>query len=282
MQLGRPTEQGIRSEIISRFRDVRMSLVTRPSSNNFGPVGLAIGRHPGGASCIFAWQWIEDIRNATGSNGGSGFAMLGASLSGRTPHVSIRIRLCSKTQSADELVAHVQSLRMGDRVALDRLMNMDRTRVTNAGTSQSIAAGRDGAPGLMPVGGSLEALLPGGNRRTRAAAAPDTAEVAPAPRRRVARARPRGEEPADERAQEREWQRRARTIEEPRAPARVPRQEQFFETGQGRYLAPVPGMQAVPGVAAPVAAPAAGPPRQQLMSLPAEAYRGPSAQRANR
>jgi Cellulose biosynthesis protein BcsN len=284
LQLYRPSEQGIRSEIIGRFRDVRMSLVTQPTANNFGPVGIAIGRHPGGASCIFAWQWIEDVRNATSSGGGgSGFASLGASLSGRTNHASIRVRLCSKTQSADQLVAHVQSLRMGDRIALDRIIQMDRSRIANAGTSQSIAAGRDGTPGLIPVGGSLESLLPGGQRRQARASSGDTVEVSPAPRRATPRprARPRDDdERVDERAQEREWQRRSSAIETPRETRRTVRQEtQFFETSQGRYLAPVQGMQSAPGGTGGGVAPAtAQPPRQQLMNLPAEAYRGPSSQ----
>jgi hypothetical protein len=283
LQLYRPSEQGIRNEIIGRFPDVRMNLVTRPSSNSFGPVGLAIGRHPGGASCVFAWQWIDNIRDP--QKQASGMSLFGQALSGRSNNASVRIRLCSRQYSVDQLVAQIESLRMGDRLALDRIMKLDRSRISSVPTRAVAGGGSSGSVGrgeIVPVSGSLESLLPRGPGR-RAAAAPVEEAERPVPRRRTVRRAPREEEPVDEGAREREWQRRSAAIERsaPRS-----RQEAWVDPTQSRYLAPVQGAPALPAGRAVqpaqggyVAPAQGGLPRQQLMNLPPEAYRGPSAQR---
>ena len=64
LQIGEPSERGVRNEIMSRFPDVRMHIVTRPIRNTFGPVGVAVGRRADGARCVFGWQWIADAREA--------------------------------------------------------------------------------------------------------------------------------------------------------------------------------------------------------------------------
>jgi hypothetical protein len=278
LQLWRPTQQGIRNEIIGRFPDVRMNIVTRPSANSYGPVGLAIGRHAGGASCVFAWQWIENIRDPQRQAGG--FSLFGQALSGKTNNASVRIRLCSKQYTADQLVAQIESLRMGDRLALERIMRLDRSQVaTTSGYSVGSTAASAGRGEIVPVGGSLESLLPkGSGRRT---AATSTSEDSPPPRRRVVRRAAPRESDDDEGARAREWQQRATRIERPAAQRE---QQQYIDPNQGRYLAPVNGQAGVPAgtaIGAPggYRPPSPGPVGKPLMNLPPEAYRGPSAQR---
>jgi hypothetical protein len=268
LTLHKPAEDGVRNEIIGRFPDVKMNLVTRAYTNAFGPVGIAIGRHANGATCVFAWQWIEDLRSTTA--GSSGFDRFGAAMTGSAKPASVRIRLCRRDQTADQIVAHMEQLRLGAPDALGRLVQMDRSRAD--GTVQPVDG--KGTPVasssvLRPVEGSLESMLPKSKQPPQSAvAAAATARPASQAPRRLVRVKPR----------EQEWRNQ---------PAYLDRsQPTGADTRKKRFLAPV---QAAEAPASAAAAPAPGPaaiapavptasPQRPSADLPLEAFRGPVSQ----
>ena len=234
---GPPNENAIRNEILSRFPDVQMNIVTRPMSNSIGPYGLAIGKHAGGARCVFAWQWTEDLRGASGA---TGLAGMSAILGGKTVAASIRIRLCRSDSTLDQLASYIEALRLSTP-AIDRVVAMDRRNVDGEASAGS------GSALLKPVGGALEsALAKPGKPPARAAPRRARQARAPAPPREQAAA------PAQ-------------------APAYAPPQYQQAQPSYGpRYLAPVGGAGPPPAYGAPAQAPTAG-----AATLPPQAYRGP-------
>ena len=79
LRMSKPTEAGIRSELSSQFPKMTMQVVDHPRSNAYGPYGLAVGRWANGTRCIYAWQWIDNLKSNLSSEGGparsaSGFA----------------------------------------------------------------------------------------------------------------------------------------------------------------------------------------------------------------
>ncbi len=97
--LTRPTEPGIRSEIGAQFPHLVMQVVERPSSNMYGPYGLALGRAGGDVRCLYAWQWIDANRMPAGA--------------GVTGPLSLRVRLCQAGTSFDAMAALVDHLAIG-------------------------------------------------------------------------------------------------------------------------------------------------------------------------
>jgi hypothetical protein len=269
LQIGKPSERGVRNEILARFPDVRMGIVTRAMRNAYGPFGLAIGKHSDGARCIFAWQWIDDVRDV--SSGQSGFSRFGSLLSRRVSPVSIRIRLCRGDQTVDQMAGLIEGLRLGEASALDRILAMDRRNIESSSSALVVDASKSRGD-VAPLPESLEAAISAPAAKPAAVArqsAPRPARVAarPTPKPRVAR-------------------RRAPPTEETIAPAApaiatpsIPQQplaQPALPAGP-RYLAPIGGQSgALPmGVSAANIAPA----RARLdPGLPAQAYRGPSAQ----
>jgi hypothetical protein len=260
MTIGPPSEGGIRNEILSRFPDVPMNIVTRPMRNALGPFGVAIGRHPSGSRCVFAWQWVENM-SASGSGGGNILKM--NALMGRGLATSIRIRLCRNDSTVDGLVAQIEGLQAGSAGALDRIARMNRREFE--GQAVAVRGGSGGTQLVRPVSSqSLEAAI----------------------------ARPgRGDGPV-ETVQRRSPQRvaerkrsapRQATREEPEKPAPAPAQTAPAPVyaappvaavpanafGQ-RYLAPVAG--AAPMGYGGASAPASSGGR---LALPPQAYRGP-------
>ena len=67
---GKPTEAGIRSEILSRYPGIPMKIVLKPKQNGLGTFGLAIGVRGDGGRCVFAWQWVDDLRDTRGNRSG--------------------------------------------------------------------------------------------------------------------------------------------------------------------------------------------------------------------
>jgi hypothetical protein len=127
--VGKPTEAGIRSEILSRYLSVPMKIVLKPRENGLGTFGLAIGVRGDGARCMFAWQWVEDMRDARGSR--SGFAKM----MGRSTPASIRVAICRRDMTLDALATLVESLAIAGDVDLDRVIAANSmTRVTLAGS----------------------------------------------------------------------------------------------------------------------------------------------------
>lgn len=263
MTIGPPSENGIRNEILSRFPDVQMNIVTRPMRNGLGPFGLAIGRHPSGARCVFAWQWVDDLREAT--PGTSSLAKMNALMAGRGLATSIRIRLCRSDSTVDQLAAHIEGLRTGSASALERLAGIDRRSIDG----EPVAAnGSRSAPLLKPVTPSLEAAIakpaarPSPQRSARAT--PPRAAPQPRPSRQAQRrAHVRQAEPAPQPA----WSAAQQPVYAP-----PPQMAPPGPTGQ-RFLAPVAGMSSPAyGASAPAARAPGG-----AIALPPEAFRGPGA-----
>jgi hypothetical protein len=255
LQIGKPSQRGIATEAQARFQGVRMHVVTRPMSNVFGPFGLAIGRRANGERCVFAWQWIEDLR---GSANGSR-SPLALMLSGGAMPASVRVRICRANMSLDEMAGLMEGLRPV-APAIDRAVRLDRRLVTSTGFADTAPLGGGVAAGALtaPMGGSLEAALPGpALSAPRAATAPAAraVEVAPAPR--VTRSAPA------------------------RAPVRAPPSYQepaaHPQPSGPRYLAPVEG--AATGSPGPAAATLQLGASRLDPSLPSRAYLGPSGQR---
>jgi hypothetical protein len=250
LQIGEPSERGVRNEIMLRFPDVRMHIVTRPIRNTFGPVGVAVGRRADGARCVFGWQWIADAREAWPNQ--SNLNRMGTLFSSRSAPTSVRIRLCRMDGTVDQLVAMVEGLQAGEGAALGRLLQMDR-RGYAGGDVVSTATGD-----LIPVGGSLEAAIGGG--------APVAAR-APAPRMVFTP----GPQAAPKPAVKTRVAARAKPKPTRAAPDPRPSPEHWQPHGGPRYMAPVndraQDASPVGSIAAPV--------RRLDPALPAQAYRGP-------
>lgn len=254
LQMGKPSQRGIAMETAARFRGVPMMVVTKPMSNAFGPFGLAVGRRENGERCVFAWQWIDDIR---GESGG-----LGALMSGAAP-ASVRLRMCRNNMTLDEIAALMEGLRRGDRAGIDRLVRMDRRRLDGRGPMVAAAAPQ---AFVAPMAATLESAVP----KPAPVVVPQVvAQPAPPPRPRPTVAtRPR--ETA-----------RARPARTPApAPAAAKSAASVAQAPTWSVAAPVP---AGPRYMAPVGADVTSsarpaPPRIGLSGgLPARAYLGPGS-----
>ena len=96
---GKPYEPAIRAELAAAFPGIAMQVMTRASTDVYGPYGLALGRTEGDVRCLYAWQWIDDTR-----------VIARAELPGP---VGVRVRLCRAGRSFDELAAEVDHLTLG-------------------------------------------------------------------------------------------------------------------------------------------------------------------------
>ncbi|WP_203236194.1 cellulose biosynthesis protein BcsN, partial [Methylobacterium crusticola] len=57
--MAKPTRPAIMGELALLGPGEGMRVVTRPMRNAYGPIGMAIGR-----TCLYAWQWIDDVGTA--------------------------------------------------------------------------------------------------------------------------------------------------------------------------------------------------------------------------
>jgi hypothetical protein len=145
--IGKPSEAGIRSEILSRYPGVPMKIVLKPKENGLGTFGLAVGVRSDGARCVFAWQWVDDIRDTGGK---SGFSKMMA----RSTPASVRVAMCRRDMTLDTLATLVESLSLSGDVNLDQVIAASSmTRVT-AGSSEVRG---NGVVADMPA--SLETLV---------------------------------------------------------------------------------------------------------------------------
>ncbi|GAC1328652.1 MAG: hypothetical protein NVSMB26_04170 [Beijerinckiaceae bacterium] len=147
--VGKPTEAGIRSEILSRFPSVPMKVVLQPRRNALGTFGLAIGARGDGARCIYAWQWVDDIRDAAGAGRSSLSRMMGHS----TP-ASIRVSMCRRDATLDTLAMQVESLSLSNDIELEKVIAANS--VAHAGTAAA-APNANGIVADLPA--SLESLV---------------------------------------------------------------------------------------------------------------------------
>ncbi|MEA2841046.1 MAG: hypothetical protein QOF41_2376 [Methylobacteriaceae bacterium] len=241
--VGKPTQAGIRSEILSRFPGVPMKIVLQPKQNGLGTFGLAVGVRGDGARCIFAWQWVDDLRDANGSR--SGFSKMMA----KSAPASVRVAMCRRDVTLDALASQVESLSLSGDVDLDRVIAASSmTRVMPAGGS----AGGNAMVADLPA--SLENLV----------GAKQPVEV-PKPKQARRIKRPSNSDVAAQ----------------PKAPVQTPIvQPTLGAIDNGpRYMAPV-AASAVPAYAR--SAPYAGAPATTASTaldptLPPQAYRGPTA-----
>jgi len=266
LQMSKPSERGIRSEILSRFPKTPMNIVTRPMQNAFGTFGLAIGKQANGARCIFAWQWIDDIRSV-GQNR-SGFAKMSSLISGRGTPASIRVRLCHNSTTVDQLASYMEALQLGDPEALMRILTMDRKSLEPLTPVSTLSAGRIAAVAVPVNQGTLESALDGGAAPRPAAAPP---RVRPKPAKRTAARQPRNDDDGAE-TTTRPMASPPMAAPAPIEPPAAPMMTQQQPTGP-RYLGPVPQQQ--PGGYAGAPAPQ---PQRLNPSLPPQAYRGPTTQ----
>ena len=267
LNIGPPSEASVKREILARYPKVPMRIVTQPRQNALGVFGLAIGRASSGARCIFAWQWVDDVRR--GARQDSGFSILGkrfggsSSAAGASP-ASIRVHLCRNDATVDDLAATVEGMTLASPAIVDNALNPARRIEATAPVR-----GPDSARGSTVVAssapaGSLESAL-GPTKQTQVAATD-------APKRKRATRVARRKAPVVQDADE------GVVVARRQPPAEA--QPQQVYAGGPRYLAPVAGMPASAPVAygtpAPVAS--AAPSIAGLdPSLPAAAYRGPSA-----
>jgi hypothetical protein len=241
--VGKPTQAGIRSEILSRFPGVPMKIVLQPKQNGLGTFGLAVGVRGDGARCIFAWQWVDDLRDAAGSR--SGFSKMMAKA---TP-ASVRVNMCRRDVTLDALAMQVEGLSVSDGFDLDRVIAASSmTRVTPA------ASGAGGNAMVADLPASLESLV--GAKQPIAMPKPKQARRIKRPSNRDLAA-------------------------QPEAPVRTPIVQPTLGAIDGgpRYMAPV-AASAMPAYArsAPyVGAPATTASTSLDPTLPPQAYRGPSA-----
>ena len=241
---GKPTEAGIRSEILSRYPGIPMKIVLKPKQNGLGTFGLAIGVRGDGARCMFAWQWVDDIRDASG--GRSSFAKM----MGRSIPASVRIAMCRRDMTLDALASAVESLSVASDIDLDKVIAANSmTRVTPAGETRGNAMVADLQPSLESLVGAKQPVVaesdkPKKLRRAKRPAATETAA-------------------------------------QPKAPAQMPAAQPTFGVSDGggpRYMAPVAAaIPAYPGAPAGyTAAPATTASTALDPTLPPQAYRGPS------
>jgi hypothetical protein len=241
---GKPSEAGIRSEILSRYPNVPMKIVLKPKENGLGTFGLAIGVRGDGARCVFAWQWVDELRDSRGNR--SGFAKMMA----RSTPASIRVAMCRRDMTLDALASAVESLSVASDVNLDKVIAANSmTRVTPAGAeTRGNGMVADLQPSLESLVGAKQPVVAEGDKpkKLRRAKRPVSNDVAA----------------------------------QPNAPTQTPLVQPTLGALEGgpRYMAPVAGaVSAYPRVGAPyTAAPATTASTSLDQSLPPQAYRGPS------
>jgi len=168
LQIAKPTQEGVRREILARFPGTPMRIVNRPMHNRLGPFGLAVGASAGGMRCAFAWQWVDNLAVAARGERASFFN------SGETP-ASIRLRLCRRGVTADDLALWFEEID-ADPANIARIADAMKQNAQVATASAQVVDSSD----------SLEATLIGGSR----------AVAQHGPARRHAAHRPRGAAPA--------------------------------------------------------------------------------------
>ncbi len=202
--------------------------------------GLAVGA-VGDVRCAFAWQWLDDVRGKD------------AGFMAKPRPASIRLRLCRRGVTADDLAAWFDGLQMAEAATLDAVFAAWKDAPESAliGDKGSPADSREG---VIMNSASLESEIVGPALRP---VTTSPVKLASVPRRPRQIARARKEEAAP-----------AAAYREPTTPA--PR----------RFLAPTEVAARAPQVSpTPAGSPTARAitPPQLDATLPPEAYRGPSA-----
>mgnify|MGYP000998080211 CR=1 FL=1 len=152
LNMGPPTQDSIRREIVARYPKFEMRIVTAPRQNALGVFGLAIGRGPNNARCVFAWQWVDDIRNPGQKSSASFFSSKFSGESGAP--ASIRVHLCRKDATVDDLAATVEGLTLAHASVVERALDPRRAAPTVSARSGQVTVAANAIPD-----GSLESAL---------------------------------------------------------------------------------------------------------------------------
>jgi hypothetical protein len=244
--MGKPSQDGVRREILARFPGTPMRIVGRPMRNALGPFGLAIGVGAGGVRCAFAWQWVDDLRAVKG----------GRSFFGRELPASVRMRLCRKGVTADQLASWYEGLDLSGAAKIERVVEAAK----NGTAGRVVEYSRDATTlgDVVDPSMSLEGSLAGRAPVSRA----EPAAPGPAPRRQDASRRRRAAPRAE-----------PESAPEPYEPPAQP-----SLAGGRNYLAPVAGGAPAPSYqTAPVTRGAGFGPARLDPGLPAQAYQGPAS-----
>jgi hypothetical protein len=102
----KPTQDSIVSELDSRFPSIDMRISNAWGHNDFGPFGYAVGKAPGGVTCIYAWQYAlgPTFRPLADTQAAA------AAVSMPSAPTSVRVRLCRQGLSESELVSLVRAM----------------------------------------------------------------------------------------------------------------------------------------------------------------------------
>lgn len=100
------TQVNLTEEALKAWPNTGMAVSPYYVQNDYGPFGYAIGRPPNGDTCIYAWQRIEPSLRPSGA------VERGA--------ISIRLQLCKRGASEQELVEVMYRLRLNSSVHAPR------------------------------------------------------------------------------------------------------------------------------------------------------------------
>jgi Cellulose biosynthesis protein BcsN len=235
-----PSEAEIAEELRAKFPGVAMHVLAGPMSDAAGRYNLAIGRAGDGARCLYAWRWTEDLRVATDP---SGIASVAAMFSHKARPASLRIRLCTKYVTLDDLASLAQQIHFIPTFEMDKIL---AEPVAVASAAQRADAGLFSSPleSAIPLVATAENTV---TREPRHVSSPSLSK------RRLAHHRRRQQPVVADAA--------------PRAP---------MEPGP-RYLAPPPvdGSQSTAAATIFSAGSGVASPIGQGLNLPAAALRGP-------
>jgi hypothetical protein len=115
-RLRAPTTAEIYEELRHKFPGIEMHIIARRPGDTFD---MAIGRGADGTRCLYAWRWEDDIRAALDR---SGIAAVRSFISQQTLAASLRIRLCNRYTTLDDLASLARQIRFNPSANLDQMV----------------------------------------------------------------------------------------------------------------------------------------------------------------
>lgn len=139
----RATDWDIRQEMSERLPGIPMKIMDTAGRNHFGIFGFATGTG-GGMNCTYAWQGVDRADAALGLPEPGFFSESHA--------LTIRIRFCSSTISAQEIAYALQGLDVASRRGTSSGLSLGNTAPHFGADALSLAEGRgqEVLPGLLP------------------------------------------------------------------------------------------------------------------------------------
>jgi Cellulose biosynthesis protein BcsN len=119
-ELHRPSDSEIEAELATRFPGVAMKIVPQDAQGAAGADRVAIGRASDGTRCLYDWRWADDVRVAADP---SGIAAVTAAFSQKATPALLRVRLCSKYVSLDDLASLARQIQFAPIPDIDRIVN---------------------------------------------------------------------------------------------------------------------------------------------------------------